>query len=322
MPFYLSYSDSKVNPGGGWLYDNGNSHGSVDYSKSSDAYGPGIDPTFNVLASAGGKVIAADWNDLFGNYIIIDHTASNGAKYRTGYFHLRDGFDHDLSKAKNVKVTSGSATSRDTLYVLFANKPNPSQLLWGTNAQKMKVKVGDNVNAGQPIAFAGNTGYGGAGWGLDNNGNPTNANTANNHLHFMLWIKSPTNSNSVTWLEVDPYGVYSKNTSDNADCYQPGYNKAFHRFFAPFYPSFYNVPVEYIINHWDYYTGMGMALQTLSVHKSNNRYLASGAFDTGLPNEWYCRINMSGAQYQQYFNEYNSKGFIPRQISTTKEGAG
>lgn len=322
MAFYLPYTDSKVFPGQGWLYSSGNGHGSVDYSKSNDAYGPGIDPTFNVYASAAGKVIAADWVDLFGNYIILEHTAPNGNKYRTGYFHLRNGFDNDLAKAKAVKVTSGDPASRDSLYVLFANKSNPSKLLWGTNSQKMKVQPGDWVAAGQHIAYAGNTGFGGAGWGLDASGNPTNPHTANNHLHFMLWAESPTNSNNVSWLEVDPYGVYSKINSESTTCYEPGYNKAFHRFFAPFYPAFHNVPVEYIIKHWDYYTGMGMALQTLSVHKSGNRYLASGAFQAGLPANWYCRINMNSQQYQQYFNDYDAKGFVPRQISVTRDGNG
>jgi len=144
-PFYLPYHESTVRAGGGWYYSNGNGHGSVDYGKEPTAYGPGIDPTFDVLAASSGKVIAAGWIDLFGNYIILEHKAPNGTIYRTGYFHLRDGFDHDLQKAKNTNVTSGNPTSRDSLYVLDANKSNPRKLQWGTNAQKMKVIAGDNL---------------------------------------------------------------------------------------------------------------------------------------------------------------------------------
>lgn len=325
MPFYLPYAgNSKAHAVGGWLYGNGNGHGSVDFSKSGDAYGAGIDPTFNVLAAQSGKVVATDWVDLFGNYIIIEHAAPNGANYRTGYFHLRNGFDHDLDKAKHVAVTSGDPRERDSLYKKYAFKPNPNQLVWGNNNQKIKVKVGDMVTAGQQIAFAGNTGYGGAGWGLnpDDNANPYDNNTVNNHLHFMLWQPSPANTNSVSWLEVDPYGVYAKLNADDASCYEPGYNKAFHRFFAPFYPSFHNVPVAYIINHWDYYTTMGMALQTLSIYRSGNEYLASGSFQYGIPGDWYCRINMNSQQYQQYFDQYKAKGYVPRQISVTKDNGG
>ncbi len=321
-PFYLPYSESTVRAGGGWYYSNGNGHGSIDYSKESSAYGPGIDPTFNVLAASNGKVISKGWVDLFGNFVIIEHIAANGTAYRTGYFHLRDGFTHDLQKAKATNVTSGDPTSRDSLYVLYANKPNPSQLQWGTNSQKIKVNVGDNVYAGQHIAFAGNTGYGGAGWGLNVNGDPTNVNTANNHLHFMLWIKSPSNTGDLSWLEVDPYGVYAILTDDNRDCLQPGVNKGFKRFFAPHYPSFHNVPLEFVTGEFGYFPGTGMALQTLSVHKQGNNYYASGSFQYGLSSSWYCRINMNSNQYQQYFNEYSGQGFTPRQISVCKDNSG
>ncbi len=321
VPFFLPYTNSKVYPAGAWKYDNGSGHGSVDFLKTSDAYGPGIDPTFGVYASAAGKVVTAMWDPFFGNVVIIEHKAADGTSYRTGYFHLRGGFDHDVANAKVINVKDpNDKDARDTKYKKFANLPNPSQLLWGTNAQKLKVKAGDNVYAGQQIAWAGNTGFGGAGWGLNQDGTPTNPNTANNHLHFMLWIKSP--GTGADWMEVDPYGVYATSESSNSACYEIGANGAFNRFFAPFYPSFHNVPVQYITQYWGYYTGMGMALQTLSVHKSGNQYFASGSFQHGLPGAWYCRINMNSNQYQQYFDEYYGKGYIPRQISVTNDNAG
>ncbi|CAL1520631.1 hypothetical protein [Chitinophaga sp. MM2321] len=320
MPFFVPYTNSKVYPAGGWIYDNGSGHGSVDFLKTSDAYGAGIDPTFGVYAAAPGKVLTARWDDLFGNVVIIEHTASDGTQYRTGYFHLRGGFDQDIAHAKNIAVGDPSnKDARDTKYKKFANLSNPSKLLWGTNDQKLKVKAGDQVAAGQQIAWSGNTGYGGAGWGLNPDGTPTNPNTANNHLHFMLWVKSPKPATGVDWMEVDPYGVYAKVNNDTKDCYDLGATSAFNRFFAPFYPSFHNVPVQYITRYWGYYTGMGMALQTLSVHKSGNEYLASGSFQSGLPSAWYCRINMNATQYQQYFDEYYAKGYIPRQIAVTSE---
>lgn len=323
VPFFMPFTNSKVYPAGAWIYDSGSGHGSVDFLKTSDAYGPGIDPTFGVYASASGKVVTAMWDAFFGNVVIIEHTGSDGTLYRTGYFHLRGGFDHDVQNAKNTPVSDPSnKDARDTKYKKFANLPNPSKLLWGTNEQKLKVKAGDQVYAGQQIAWSGNTGFGGAGWGLNQDGTPSDPNTANNHLHFMLWIKSPNPSTGVDWMEVDAYGVYAKADNSNIDCYDIGANSAFNRFFAPFYPSFHNVPVEHITRYWGYYTSMGMALQTLSVHKSGNKYLASGSFQYGLPSQWYCRINMSATQYQQYFDEYYGKGYIPRQISVTNDNSG
>ncbi|PSL48826.1 peptidase M23-like protein [Chitinophaga niastensis] len=321
LPFYLPYTNSKVFPSGGWIYSGGSGHGSIDFLKTADAYGAGIDPTFGVYASAPGKVVTAMWDQFFGNVVIIEHTAADGTQYRTGYFHLRGGFDHDLQNAKNITVADpNNKDARDTKYKKFANLPNPSKLLWGTNDQQLKVKAGDQVYAGQQIAWSGNTGFGGAGWGLNQDGTPIDPNTGNNHLHFMLWITSPNPATGVNWMEVDAYGVYA--TADNSSCYEVGAVSPFNRFFAPFYPSFHNVPVEYITRYWGYYTGMGMALQTLSVHKSGNQYLASGSFQYGLSSQWYCRINMSSAQYQQYFDEYYAKGYIPRQIAVTNDNSG
>lgn len=321
VPFFLPYTNSNVYPAGAWKYDDGSGHGSVDFLKTADAYGPGIDPTFGVYASASGKVVTAMWDNFFGNVVIIEHKAADGTLYRTGYFHLRGGFDHDVAKAKVIPVSDPSnQNARDTKYKKFANLPNPSTQLWGTNAQQLKVKAGDNVLAGQQIAWSGNTGFGGAGWGLNPDGTPINPNTGNNHLHFMLWVKSP--GAGADWMEVDAYGVYATSDNSNSSCYEVGANSGFNRFFAPFYPSFHNVPVQYITRYWGYYTGMGMALQTLSVHKSGNQYLASGSFQYGLPAAWYCRINMNSTQYQQYFDEYYAKGYIPRQIAVTNDNAG
>ena len=126
MPFYLPYSESTVRPGNVWYYSNGKGHGSIDYSKESSAYGPGIDPSFKVLAASNGKVVSKGWVDLFGNFLILEHKAPNGTIYRTGYFHLRDGFDHDLQKAKATKVTSGDPTSRDGFVYCLRKNQTPA----------------------------------------------------------------------------------------------------------------------------------------------------------------------------------------------------
>lgn len=189
-------------------------------------------------------------------------------------------------------------------------------LQWGTNQQAIKVKSGDNVYAGQLIAYSGNTGYGGAGWGLDNNGNPTNPNTANNHLHFQMTAPFPGTKD---WVFVDAYGVYSKMKTDAGEqCYDLLDATAYVRLFAPFYPSFHNVPAEYIGFYWGYYTGMGMGLQTLSLHRYGDQVLASGSFQPGLPTNWRARLYLTSDEYQQWFTTYANQGFRPREIAVTR----
>lgn len=308
MPLYIPYRHSKVGIWQGFYYNNGNRHGSIDYGKTNISNGE--DPTFGVYAIAAGKVIDVKWSNGGGNTVTIEHTAPNGFKYRSSYLHLRNGFSHDLAKAKQ---------SPSTQYRNFANKPNPSALCWGTQSQTVKVKVGQTVQAGQFIAWAGNTGSGGIKFILKPNGDLENPNTKsfNVHLHFSLSIQN----NQGDWIKIDPYGVYNKKSG--IDCYDLDSETPFARLFAPFYPSFHNVPLEYVNQYWGYYTGMGMALQTISIDRSSNgKLLASGSFQWGLPGAWYARFYMTASSYQNYFNQYNSKGFHPRQMQVSKDSQG
>lgn len=307
MPLYVPYRHSKVTVWQGFYYNWDDKHGAIDYGKSSVASGE--DPTFGVYSIADGKVIDVKWSDGGGNIITIEHTAPNGFKYRSTYLHLRNGFNNDIANAKQ---------SPSSKYKKFAYKSNPSALCWGTNSQTLKVSVGQNVKAGQFIAWAGNTGSGGIGIILDDNGNFKNPTTSFNvHLHFELRIKD-SNGN---WVKIDPYGVYNKKSG--IDCYDLDSETPFARLFAPFYPSFHNVPLQYINQYWGYYTGMGMALQTISIDRAGNgKLMASGSFQWGLPNSWYARFYMTAASYQNYFNEYNSKGFHPRQMQVSEDSQG
>lgn len=309
MPLYLPYRHSKVTVWQGFYYNWDSKHGAIDYGKSGVSNGE--DPTFGVYAIAGGKVIDVKWSNGGGNVVTIEHTAPNGFKYRSTYLHLRNGFSNDIAKAKQ---------SPSSKYKKFANKANPSSLCWGTNSQKIKVSVGQNVKAGQMIAWAGNTGSGGIGIILDDNGNFKNnppPASFNVHLHFELRIKDSKGN----WVKIDPYGVYNKKSG--IDCYDLDSQTPYARLFAPFYPSFHNVPVQYVNQYWGYYTGMGMALQTISIDRSaSGKLLASGSFQWGLPNAWYARFYMTAASYQNYFNQYNSKGFHPRQIQVSKDSQG
>lgn len=307
MPLYVPYRHSKVTVWQGFYYNWDDKHGAIDYGKSGVASGE--DPTFGVYSIADGKVIDVKWSDGGGNIITIEHTAPNGFKYRSTYLHLRNGFNNDIAKAK---------LSPSSKYKKFAYKANPSALCWGTNSQTLKVSVGQNVKAGQFIAWAGNTGSGGIGIILDDNGNFKSSTTSFNvHLHFELRVKD-SNGN---WVKIDPYGVYNKKSG--IDCYDLDSETPFARLFAPFYPSFHNVPLQYVNQYWGYYTGMGMALQTISIDRAGNgNLMASGSFQWGLANSWYARFYMTAASYQNYFNEYNSKGYHPRQIQVSEDSQG
>jgi hypothetical protein len=67
---------------------------------------------------------------------------------------------------------------------------------------------------------------------------------------------------------------------------------------------------------------MGMALQTISIDKEGSTLYAAGSFQRSLPSAWYARFYMTSATYQNYFNEYDKKGYRPRQISVAKDGSG
>lgn len=317
MPLYFPYKSSAVGVWQGFYYswDNDNNgandpHRAIDYGKSSVAANE--DPTFGVYAIAPGKVIDVYWSNGGGNIVIIEHTAPDGFKYRSRYLHLRNGYDNDRGLAKN------SPTAK---YKSFATNGTSSNLCWGTNSQTIKVKKNDIVQAGQFIAYAGNTGSGGIGVILNDDGTMKNPDTRsfNVHLHFEVSVQDTRAGHSGDWVNVDPYGTYNHS---GVSCYDLGSVTPYARLYAPFYPSFHNVPLDLVNKYWSYYTGMGMSLQTVSVDRNGSNLYAAGSFQWGLSGEWYARFYMTGSVYQNYFNTYNAQGMRPRQISVTKDGSG
>ncbi len=315
MPLYIPYRHSKATVWQGFYYNKGTLHGSIDYGKTNISRGE--DPGFGVYSIAAGRVTDVGWTDGGGNFVTIEHTAPNGYKYLSKYIHLRNGYTHDRNKTKAIPNKNA-----DYIKVKkYANK-NTNKLSWGKESQKVKVRKGQYVKAGQFLAYAGNTGVGGIRVALKSNGDFSNANTRsyNVHLHFSLYIKDVRPGKS-GWIKVDPYGAYTKDKGN--DCYDLGSNTAYNRLFAPFYPSFHNVPLSTINDYWGYYTGMGMALQTIAVTRnSQGKLMAAGSFQRKLSKSWYARFYMTGSSFQNYFNQYNKKGFRPRQINTTKDSRG
>ena len=308
MPFYYPFTHSHVRLGGGWMYNSGGSHRAQDYSRDNDDEG---DPTFVVKSVAPGTVLEVKWAEGGGNRVVVEHVAPNGFKYVTQYLHLRNGRTHDLGKALAIDCTGKE--SRCPKYVKFAQNYS-NHVSWGTDAHKILVKVGDKVGYHTALGYAGNTGYGGAGWGLNDDGSPED-HDGNTHLHTYWGAQDPVNPQD--FVMIDPYGVYHQ---EDTGCYDLLEDTEFDRLFAPFYSSFHELPLEVLLTYFGYYGKMGMSPKTLMVYNGDDGVEAVGAFQRGIPGTWKTRINYDGAGFQSWFDSYYGQGLIPRE-TTVREGS-
>jgi hypothetical protein len=298
ISLHLPFTDGGVTLGHGWIYNGGdrNPHGSLDYDKS---VSEGSDSSFRVLSVAPGKVVAKYWDNWHGNVLIVEHPGPGDFTYRSFYFHLRNGKTNDIEMAKTRTTATGDPDESEDKYLEFADLDNPDDLHWGTNSQAIPVNVDDTVSALQHIAWSGNTGPGGAGAGLNNDGTPKNSTTANNHLHFMMAASHPTWT-SGEWLYVDPYGVYEQQSTG---CYDLMKATQYDRLFAPYYPYFHGVPLG-VVNFYLYYYGqMGLSPATFTVQRKGSDVIAAGAFKPGLSSAWHLFNYMTPGDFQTEFNE-------------------
>ena len=200
----LPFTDPDVKPSGMWRYSNSTYHHAGDYSKGSE--------TFQVRASAPGRVIHIGWDNWGGGTIVISHDAG-GVKdaYRTIYRHLRNGRDNDCESAwsKSVPPLSGDTLADYTAYLEMSGCAKkkadraPEEKYWGKNSEAINLSLlGKNVSRGQMIAWAGNTGPG---------GKKGTSESPNTHLHIFWAHRDPSDSK---WYFFDPYGIYAK-----PDCY-------------------------------------------------------------------------------------------------------
>jgi hypothetical protein len=306
QPFFLPFTDPDVRLGHGWYYSSdGGLHRACDYSRSGVEQDE--DPTFMVTSCASGVVQAAFWDHNSGNTVAVEHTAPGGQKVMILYMHLRNGRSNDVANAK-------SSTSTDDKYVKYRAFATdyPEHLSWGTESQLLKVEASDTVGVHTEIGFAGNTGAGGAGSGLNEDGSPKNWK-GNVHLHVYFAVPHPTVTD--TWVWVDPYGVYER---VDTGCYDLLQETRFSRLYAPFYPTFHGVPYEVVSYYFGYYVEMGRKLRTINVHRKGEKLLVSGSFQTGIPGDWKAHGYMTGTQFQEKADLYWAAGLVPRETTVEK----
>ncbi len=207
----LPFSDTGVKRRGIWRYSNGGWHHAGDYSRDDSG-------TFEIKASAPGRVVHVDWDIWSGNTVILSHDVGGVTDaYRTIYMHLRNGASNDANQAWNQTMAASGLSAADlAAYKTHLEETGATQdpakrtldaAHWGTDAQTIPVTVGQNVTRGQRIAWAGNTGPG----GKKGSGGP------NTHLHI-FWTRRDADGQ---YYFFDPYGVYSK-----PECYASGVTDA------------------------------------------------------------------------------------------------
>jgi murein DD-endopeptidase MepM/ murein hydrolase activator NlpD len=208
----LPFGNPSVIRGGTWLYSAGNWHHAIDFQF------PTFDSSFNIRASAAGKVLAIGWDNWSGNYVTVSHdVAGQVDAFRTIYMHMRNGADNDCANAWNISVPwlDANDPANSTLYKQHLNASGctsdpASRSLdsseWGVNSAVIQVNVNDAVTEGQILGRAGNTGPGGK--------RDTTLPHPNTHLHIFYARKDPTDG---LWYFVDPYGIYGPGWSSG--CY-------------------------------------------------------------------------------------------------------
>ncbi|HEX8633549.1 MAG TPA: hypothetical protein VF703_05295 [Pyrinomonadaceae bacterium] len=195
----LPFNDAAVKYSGLWRYSSNTYHHAGDYSQG--------ETTFQLRASAPGKLIHIGWDSWGGGTVIVSHNVAGGTdNYRTIFRHVRNGADNDCDAAWNISVPSlkGDDLTDYKAYLEMSGCTQKKadrklqEKFWGKNSEAIDMSLlGKNVTRGQALAWTGNTGPGGK------KGTGAGANT---HLHIFWARRDPTD---MKWYLFDPYGIYA-----------------------------------------------------------------------------------------------------------------
>lgn len=208
----LPFDDPDVKYVGLWRYKDNDYHHAGDYSKG--------EKTFQLRASAPGKVIHIGWDSWGGGTVIVSHDVGVGGKdnYRTIFRHVRNGADNDCDSAWKISVPtlSGDTLADYKAYLEMSGcaqkkaDRKPQEKYWGKNSEAIDMSLlGKNVTRGQALAWTGNTGPG---------GKRDSGTGANTHLHI-FWARRDATDKK--WYFFDPYGIYA-----GPACYPAGLTDA------------------------------------------------------------------------------------------------
>lgn len=220
--FTVPTRNMDVKLGSTWIYGGGNYHHAEDY-KEKDG------DSFEIGAAAPGQVIYVDYRYHSGNTVIISHDAG-GKKdvYRTIYRHLQNGPTNDCNMAWNESVAEYEMKTGDDnveklkkykFYLDFTGCKKAGDLpdkieYWGTEFKKIAVSPGQQVDRGDFLGWAGNTGPGGILLAITTDDDDKyKVSGTNLHLHIAFAKKDPVDKK---WYLIDPFGIYSKNENE---CY-------------------------------------------------------------------------------------------------------
>lgn len=312
IPFGLPFRHEDVSLGHGWFYDSGSNHRGLDYSRS--GVPDGSDPTFEVVASADGIVRRVMlMNAGGGNVVVIEHPRAGGPSLWSLYMHLRNGKSNDQAAAA-VTTAANPDSATCAKYALFlANPDYADHPTWGQEWHTIRVKEGDVVKRGEVIGFAGNTGCGGIGAGLADDGTPNNLTTANTHLHMYYARTLPgasvNNSDGTTSsvaVYVDAYGAYT--TADADGCYELGVETPYPRVLAPFDPVFHEVSPTIVAQYLGYYYEMGYGPRSVTSTYGGGQTM-SGVMGPMPKGTWAALVGLDDDGLDTYRAQYAASDF-------------
>lgn len=284
--------------------------------------------TFPVLAAADGLVIWVGYHPVVGNAVIIEHTPNKNGHFRTIYHNLRNGRDHDLSRAlrtkefieanpeykweKKEKEWQNQAEKADR--ILQSGKGDLAwvERLFGTKEQTLLVSEGDYVKQGQQIGWAGNAGI----------------LTTINHLHFMIakpakYLHQNSSKDTWRWVLFDPYGIYGgqeeiaqyqKDDGKRGPLQHPSH-------FAPLHEDFIYSDTKTLSRALEHYAYFDYYPITLCAQKKGVSWLYSGSFQQAAIKP-KIGILRTAEELQKDLDECKKQGFRLESISGISNPSG